>query len=83
MVQAGAAERDFNLTHNAQGGTIRLPDISHHPDIYQEFSGLLEGENNEILRGLQEVTMTLNHMLTVSRVATEYHTLTQASGSTK
>ena len=82
-VQAGAAERDFNLTHNALGGTIRMPDISHHPDIHREFIGLLEGENNEKLRRLQEASMKVNQMITVGGVVIEYHTLTQASGNTK
>ncbi len=60
-----------------------MPDVSHHPDIYQEFSDLLEGENSEKLRRLQEGSMKVNQMITVSGVATEYHTLTQASGDTK
>ena len=60
-----------------------MPDISTDPAIYQEFSGLLEGENNEKLRRLQEASMKVNQMITVSGVVTEYHTLTQASGNTK
>ena len=78
-----AAERDYNLTHNAQGGTIRMPDISHHPAIYQEVSELLKGENNLELRRFQEASMKVNQIITVSGVVTKYHTLKQASGNTK
>jgi len=78
-----AAERNFNLAHNAEGGTIRMPDISHHRAIYQEVRDLLKGESNIELRRFQEASMQVNHIITVSGVVTESHTLTQASGNTR
>jgi len=78
-----AAERNFNLAHNAEGGTIRMPDISHHRAIYQEVRDLLKGESNIELRRFQEASMQVNHIITVSGVVTERHMLTQASGNTR
>ena len=78
-----AAEQNFNLRHNAEGGTIRMPDIAHHQAIYQEVSELLEGEGNIQLRQFQEASMQVNQIITVSGVVTECHALTQASESTR
>jgi len=84
-----AAEWNFNLAHNAQGGTVRMPDISYHQAIYQEVCELLKGGSSAELaelRRFQEITMKVNQIITVSEVSevvTERHTLTQASGSTR
>ncbi len=74
MVQV--AERDFNLVHNAQGGTIRMPDLSHDQTIHQAVRELLEGGNSAMLRRFQETSMIMNQIITVSGVVTERHALT-------
>ena len=70
------AERNFDLAHNAQGGTIRLPDISHGQDIHQAVRELLEGGNSAMLRRFQETSMIMNQIITVSGVVTERNALT-------
>ena len=64
-------ERDPNPAHNAQGGTIRMPDISQYQAIHQEARELLEGGNREELRRFQETSAKINQLLTVSGVLTE------------
>jgi len=81
-----AAERAFDLAHNAQGGMIRMPDSSYNQDIHQDVRELLErGNSTELgeLRRFQETSMKMNRMITVSGVVTERYSLTQASGSTR
>jgi hypothetical protein len=68
-----AAERDFNLAHNAQGGTIRTPDISRHQTIHQEVCELLKKEGNIDLRRFQEASTKLNQVITVSGMVTQRH----------
>jgi len=80
-----AAERAFDLAHNAQGGMIRFPDNSHDQDIHQAVRELLKRANSTELgelRRFQETSVKMNRIITVSGVAKERSTLTQASGST-
>ena len=80
-----AAERGFDLAHNAQGGMIRMPDSSHDQDIHQAVRELLERANSAELRELrrfQETSVRMNQIITVSGVVEEFHPLIQASGST-
>jgi len=78
-----AAERSFDLAHNAQGGTIRLPDKSHDLATHQAVRQLLEGANSAELRRFQETSVKMNQIITVSGVVAECHTLTQAPGNTR
>ena len=69
-----AAERAFDLAHNAQGGMIRLPDSSHDQDIHQAVRELLERENSAELgelRQFQETSVKMNQIITVSGMAKE------------
>ena len=70
-----AAEQNFNLRHNAEGGTIRMPDMAHHQTIYQEVSELLKGESSIELRRFQEAAMKVNQIITVSEVMIGRHVL--------
>lgn len=79
---AQTAEQCFDLTHNVQGGTIRMPNPSHDEAIYRELYELIKKKRG-FVRRLQETFMKVNQIITVSRVVTKYHTLTQASESTK
>jgi hypothetical protein len=83
MKTVQGAERGFDLAHNAQGGTIRMLDISHDQDIHQAVRELLEGANSAELRRFQETSVKMNQIISVSGVVTECHTLTQASGNTR
>jgi len=78
-----AAERGFNLAHNAQGGTIRLPDTSHDQAIHQAVRELLEGANSVVLRRFQENSVKVNQIIRVSGVVAGCNTLTRASGNTR
>ena len=64
------AERGFHLAHNAQGGTIRMPDLSHDRDVHQAVRELLEGGGSVVLRQFQETSMIMNQIIAVSGVAT-------------
>ena len=77
------AERGFDLGHNAQGGTISTPDVSHDQAIQQAVRELLEGTKSAKLRNCLETSIKMNQTTTVSGVVTECHMLTQASGSTR
>ena len=61
-----ADEQNFNLAHNAKGRTIRMPDMVHYPDIYQEVRELLEGEGSIELRRFQEASMKADQIIAVS-----------------
>jgi hypothetical protein len=66
-----AAERGFDLAHNAQGGTIRMPDSLHDQDIHRAVRELLErADNAELgeLRRFQESSVKMNQIITVSGV---------------
>ena len=70
------AEEGYNLRHNARGGLIRMPDISHDQDIHQAVRELLERSDKAELRELrlfQEASATLNQIITVSWVVTKRH----------
>ena len=77
------AERGVDLGHNAQGGTISMPDISHDQAIPQAVREVLEGTEAAKLRNFQETSMKMNQIITVSGVVTEHHMLTQVSGNTR
>jgi hypothetical protein len=77
------AERSFDLAHNAQSGSIILPDPSHDQAIHQAVRELLDGANSEKLRQFQESTAKMNQIITVSGVVTECRTLTQTSENTR
>jgi len=69
-----AAERAFDLAHNAQGGMIRMPDSSHDQDIHQAVRELLERANSTELgelRRFQETSVKMNQIITVSGMAKE------------
>ena len=71
-----ATERDFNLAHNVQGGTIRMPGLSHHQAISdQEFRELIKGGTSTELRRFQEASMKVNQRITVSGAVTECQAL--------
>ena len=70
------AEQNFNLVHNAKGGTIRMPDMAHHQAIYQEVSELLKGESNIELLRFQEATMKVNQIIVVSEAVRGCYALT-------
>jgi hypothetical protein len=78
-----AAEWDFNLAHNTQGGMIRMPDYSHDEAIHKRVRELLEGSNSAELRRFQEASVEINRIITVSGVVTECHMLTQVPGYTR
>ena len=78
-----AAERGFDLAHNAQGGTIRIPDPSHDQAIHQAVFELLGGAKSVELRRFQETSVIVNQVITVSGAVTECYTLTDASGNTR
>ena len=75
-VQIATAERDFYFAHNAEGGMIRLPDMSHDQNIHQAVRELLEGGNSAMLRRFQETSMKMNQIITVSGVVTGRRALT-------
>lgn len=71
-------ERTFDLAHNAQGGTIRMPDNSHDQAIHQAVRELLEGASSSELRRFQETSVIMNQIITVSRVVIKWQMLTQS-----
>jgi len=77
-----SAERGFDLAHNAQSGTIRMPGDSHEQEIHQAVRELI-GSNSAVLRRFQENSVKMNQIITVSRVLNPYHALTYPSANTE
>lgn len=65
VVRVQAAERSFDLTHNAQGGTIRMSGDPHNQAIHHAVRELL-GSNSQELRHFQEDSIQRNHFITIS-----------------
>ena len=60
------AELEFDLAHNAEGGTIRMPDDSHDQAIHRAVGELLGGAYSSELRRFQETSVRVNQIITVS-----------------
>lgn len=78
-----SAERGFDLAHNAQCGTIRMPGDSHDQHIHQAVRGLLMGSNSVVLRHFQENSVKMNQIITVNRVLNQQHVLIYHSANTR